>query len=51
MLACARAAGLERGGQYAHLFDETHFFDDLKARAMLQAAQGSLILDTKEWEE
>jgi hypothetical protein len=51
MLACARAAGLERDGLYAHLFDETHFFDDLKARAMLQGVQGSLILDTKEWKE
>ena len=51
MLNCARAAGLERDGVYAHLFDESHFFDDLKARAMLQTAQGSLILDTKEWKE
>jgi hypothetical protein len=51
VLACARAAGLDRDGVYAHLFDEAHFFDDLKARAMLQSAQGSLILDTKTWEE
>jgi len=51
MLECARTAGLERGGTYAHLFDEAHFFDDLKGRAMLQAAQGSMILDTKGWEE
>jgi hypothetical protein len=51
MLQSCRAAGLERGGQYAHLFDEAHFFDDLKARAMLQDAQGSLILDTHDWKE
>ena len=51
VLERARAAGLERGGACAHLFDEAHFFDDLKAREVLQTVQGSLLLDSKQWKE
>lgn len=51
VLERAKAAGLERNGKYAHLFDEAHFFDDLKAREMLQDVQGSLILNLPDWKE
>ncbi len=51
VLEKARAAGLERGGKYAHLFDEAHFFDDLKAREFMKDVQGSLLLDTRAWKE
>lgn len=51
ILAKMRELGLDREGRYAHLFDESHFFDYHKASALLKQAQGSLILETRQWEE
>lgn len=42
-LRLARERGLDRDGRYAHLFDESHFFDGTEARARLAAVDGSLI--------
>lgn len=45
ILAACRAKGLDRGGQYAHLFDEAHFFDIREARQALKGRTGSLVLE------
>lgn len=50
-LARARELGLDRGGKYAHLFDEAHFFEDPVARAFLKHKQGSLVLEMQGWTE
>jgi hypothetical protein len=44
MLARARELGLDQGGRYAHLFDESHFFDTREAHEALERInRGSLI--------
>ena len=51
ILQRAKSMGLDRGGKYAHLFDETMFFDYLKARSVLEKAEGSLLLQVPGWDE
>ena len=51
ILAKARELNLDRDGAYAHLFDESQFFDDLAARAYLKQKQGSVILGMSDWKE
>lgn len=51
ILAKARERGLDRGGRYAHLFDEAQFFDHRAAREFLKGCEGSLVLQMKGWEE
>jgi len=42
-LALARERGLDRGGRYAHLFDEKHFFDSRPARERAAQLAGSMV--------
>jgi hypothetical protein len=51
ILQRAQSLGLDRGGKYSHLFDETMFFDYLKARSVLENTEGSLLLQVPGWEE
>jgi len=51
ILRRARERGLDRGGRYAHLFDEAHFFEHDAGRAAWKQKQGSLALALREWEE
>jgi len=51
ILTKARDCEQARGGTHAHLFEESHFFDDLAARAFLQSKQGSLVLEMQGWKE
>jgi hypothetical protein len=51
ILQRAKDTGLDRNGKYAHLFDETRFFDYLKARTVLEKTEGSLLLKVPNWEE
>jgi hypothetical protein len=51
ILARALELGLDRDGAYAHLFDTSHFFDELTARAFLRPKHGSLVLEMRDWQE
>lgn len=51
MLDKACALGLDRDGRYAHLFDPAHFYDYEQARKFVKGAQGSLILEHRDWKE
>jgi hypothetical protein len=44
-LRIARERGLDRGGRYAHLFDDAHFFDVAEARKRLAAENVGSMLD------
>jgi hypothetical protein len=44
LLRKCREAGLDRNGQYVHLFDENHFFDQAEARNTWCDYEGSLAL-------
>jgi hypothetical protein len=51
VLAKARTYGMDQDGRYAHLFDESHFFDERAAHSIVRASQGSLVLETIAWKE
>lgn len=51
VLAKARTHGIDKDGKHAHLFDESHFFDEPAARKIVLANQGSLVLETTAWKE
>jgi hypothetical protein len=51
LLDRAMELGLDRDGQYAHLFDPAHFFDEPAARDLVRSKQGSLVLDLNDWKE
>ena len=51
ILSRACQLGLDRDGRYAHLFDPAHFFDQEAARRLVKGAQGSLVLEHKDWKE
>jgi hypothetical protein len=44
ILAKCRERMLDRGGRYAHLFDESHFFDRNEIHALWHDRPGSLAL-------
>ncbi|MDX1933275.1 MAG: phytanoyl-CoA dioxygenase family protein [Capsulimonadales bacterium] len=51
LLRTARERGLDRDGQYAHLFDESHFFDRAAGSETFKQQQGSLAIRLPEWRE
>lgn len=51
VLAKARANGLDPEGKHAHLFDEAHFFDQQAAYKVVRESQGSMAIQTTQWEE
>lgn len=51
ILAKARDLNVANNPDCAHLFDESHFFDDIKARAFVKSKPGSLLLNMADWQE
>lgn len=49
--ANARALGLDGHGRYPTLLDESAFFDEPKARALVHNGQGSLVIQLPNWME
>lgn len=51
ILGKARTHDIDMEGKHAHLFDESHFFDERAAYSIVRESQGSLVLDTAQWKE
>ena len=47
----ARECNLAHNPGCAHLFEESHFFDEPTARAFVKSKPGSLLLDMADWKE
>ncbi len=51
ILAKARDLNVANNPDCAHLFDESHFFDEIKARTFIKSKPGSLLLNMTDWKE
>lgn len=51
LLSKMRELGIDRDGRYAHLFEESGFYDVREARALVNRLPGALALHLRDWQE